>query len=98
MRHTTPAVLWRTIARYAPAGTRIYVTDLLRPPTPAAARRLVETHAAGEPAVLQRDFFNSLCAAFEPHEVRAQLHAAGLDELAVDRLGDRHLMVYGVRR
>jgi len=93
-----PAVLWQTIVAYAHAGTLVYVTDLLRPPTLAAARRLVETQAAGEPAVLQRDFFNSLCAAFEPHEVRAQLHAAGLDELAVDRLGDRHLVVHGVRR
>jgi len=93
-----PAVLWQTIARYAHAGTRVYVTDLYRPQTPDAARRLVDIHAAGEPAILQRDFFNSLCAAFEPHEVRAQLHAAGLGELAVDLLGDRHLAVHGVLR
>ena len=93
-----PAVLWETIAAYASAGTRIYVADLRRPPTTAVARRLVESYAAGEPEVLRRDFYHSLCAAFEPREVEAQLAAAGLAELAVAVISDRHLVVHGCKR
>jgi len=92
-----PAVLWETIAAYASAGTRIYVADLRRPPTTAVARQMVESYAAGEPDVLRRDFYHSLCAAFEPREVEAQLEAAGLAGLAVAVISDRHLVVHGVR-
>jgi len=93
-----PAVLWETIARHAQAGTRIYVVDLFRPQSTAAARRLVEDYTTNEPDILRRDFYNSLCAAFEPHEVEAQLVAAGLAGLAVDVISDRHLVVHGVTR
>jgi SAM-dependent methyltransferase len=93
-----PAVLWETIAAYASAGTWIYVADLRRPPTTAMARRMVESYAAGEPEVLRRDFYHSLCAAFEPREVEAQLEAAGLPELSVTVISDRHLVVHGCRR
>ena len=93
-----PAVLWETIAAYASAGTRIYVADLRRPPTTAVARQMVESYAAGEPEVLRRDFYHSLCAAFEPREVEAQLEAAGLPELAVAVISDRHLVVHGCKR
>lgn len=90
-----PHVLWETIRRYAGAGTKIYVVDLLRPENHAAARRLVETYAAGEPEILRRDFYNSLLAAFEPCEVEAQLAAAGLEGLSVAVISDRHLVVHG---
>ena len=93
-----PAVLWETIAAYASAGTRIYVADLRRPPTTAVARQMVESYAAGEPEVLRRDFYHSLCAAFEPREVEAHLEAAGLPELAVAVISDRHLVVHGCKR
>jgi SAM-dependent methyltransferase len=93
-----PAVLWETIAACASVGTRIYVVDLFRPETAAAALRLVDAYAAGEPEILRRDFFHSLCAAFEPREVEMQLEAAGLSELAVSVISDRHLVVQGSRR
>jgi SAM-dependent methyltransferase len=93
-----PAVLWETIAAHACAGMRIYVVDLFRPETAAAARRLVEAYAAGEPEILRRDFYHSLCAAFEPREVEAQLAQAGLTGLAVSVISDRHLVVHGVWR
>lgn len=93
-----PAVLWGTIKRYARAGTRIYVVDLFRPESDAAAQYLVEAYAANEPAILRRDFYNSLRAAFEPREVEAQLAAAGLHGLQVDVFSDRHLAVHGVMR
>lgn len=92
-----PAVLWQTVARHAHAGTRIYVVDLFRPQSTAAARRLVENYAADEPDILRRDFYNSLCAAFEPREIEAQLVEAGLAGLSVDVISDRHLVVHGVK-
>jgi hypothetical protein len=93
-----PAVLWQTIAEYADPGTHIYVVDLFRAQTVSEARRLVDAYAAGEPEILRRDFYHSLCAAFEPREVEAQLAAAGLDELSVSVISDRHLVVHGIRR
>jgi SAM-dependent methyltransferase len=93
-----PAVLWEAVAAYAGAGTWIYVADLVRPPTSAAAWRLVETYAAGEPEIVRRDFYHSLCAAFEPPEVEAQLTVARLAGLSVVRISDRHLIVYGIKR
>jgi len=91
-----PQVLWETVLRYAsPPRTKVYVVDLYRPQTAATARRLVNTYAGGEPDILRRDFYNSLCAAFEPREVEAQLAAAGLAGLVVDVISDRHMAVYG---
>lgn len=92
------AVLWELIARVAEPGAAIVVMDLTRPADEARARALVEEHSAGEAEVLRSDFFNSLRAAFTPDEVRAQLAAAGLAELAVERVSDRHLLVHGRRR
>jgi len=90
-----PLVLWETILRYASPGTKVYVVDLFRPETIAGAQRLVNEYASGEPDILRRDFYNSLCAAFEPREVQAQLATAGLAGLAVDVISDRHLAVHG---
>jgi SAM-dependent methyltransferase len=92
-----PAVLWDTVGAHACVGTYIYIVDLLRPQTRAEACRLVDAYAAGEPDVLRRDFYHSLCAAFEPAEIEAQLEAANLGELSVSVISDRHLAVYGVR-
>ena len=91
-----PQVLWETLLRYASPGTKVYVVDLFRPQTTAGARRLVDTCAHGEPEILRRDFYNSLCAAFELREVEAQLAAADLAGLVVDVISDRHLVVHGV--
>jgi hypothetical protein len=45
--------------------------------------------------VLRRDYALSLRAAFRADEVAAQLLAAGLQELTVRELCDRHLEVVG---
>ena len=91
-----PAVLWGAVARYARPRAPVFIMDLRRPASVEDARRLAATHAAGEPDVLQRDFLNSLCAAFTPEEVVEQLRLAGipLDVLAI---GDRHLVAQGYR-
>lgn len=90
-----PSVLWRTLREHAVAGARVLVMDLMRPEDEAAVGRLVDTYAGGEPEVLQRDFANSLRAAFTPDEVLGQLATAGLGDLSVWPASDRHLVVEG---
>jgi len=90
-----PLDLWRTIRRHAAPDARIFVMDLRRPASEAAARALVEEHAAGEPEVLRQDFFNSLRAAYTPDEVRAQLAAVGLEGMTIFEPTELHLIVHG---
>jgi ubiquinone/menaquinone biosynthesis C-methylase UbiE len=90
-----PEVLWQTVRRYGEDGAHILVMDLSRPQTPERAREIVEAYAGEEPAVLKTDFYNSLLAAFEPAEIRGQLDQAGLDNLDVAAVSDRHLAVWG---
>jgi SAM-dependent methyltransferase len=90
-----PAVLWRAVRELGAPGAPVLVMDLYRPETPGAAQEIVEAYAGGEPEVLKRDFYNSLCAAFTPGEVRRQLDDAGLGALAVSTVSDRHLLVQG---
>lgn len=90
-----PSVLWKEIVRLGRRGAAVYVMDLVRPASFEAAHRIVEASAAKEDAVLKRDFFNSLCAAFTIEEVLAQLRDASLD-LRVGRVTDRHMLIQGV--
>lgn len=91
-----PGALWQTIQRYSGPGTLVFVADLFRPASREKAKALVARHACGAPDILRRDFFNSLLAAFTPEEVRSQLRLAGLEQLAVEVISDRHLVVAGV--
>ena len=91
-----PQVLWSEIKRLVRTGGPILVVDLMRPTTVDDARRIVETYAGNERAILKTDFYNSLLAAFTVDEVRAQLRVAGLDgRLTVEPTSDRHLTVSG---
>ena len=90
-----PAVLWSAVSRWGRAGSHVFIMDLLRPGSEADARALVEQYAASEREVLQRDFFNSLRAAYEPSEVRAQLGELGLAHLVLEVVSDRHFIVWG---
>ena len=69
--------------------------DLRRPDTREQAGSLVQEYSGTEPEILQRDFFNSLLAAYRPEEVATQLERAGLSGLQVETVGDRHLVVHG---
>jgi SAM-dependent methyltransferase len=91
-----PQVLWQTIKAHGRPGCAVFVADLRRPATQAEAGRLVSSTSKDEPQILQRDFYNSLCAAFEPDEVRAQLAAAGLSQLVVTTHEPSHLTVHGL--
>jgi len=90
-----PSVLWKEIARLARPGVVVYVMDLVRPPTPEEAHRIVDRVAAREDPILREDFYNSLCAAFTVDELREQVAGAGLD-LEVRQASDRHALISGV--
>ncbi len=89
-----PMALWEGVRRHARPAAAVFVMDLVRPPSRAAAERLVAEHAAGEPEILRRDFFNSLLAAYRPEEVAVQLRQARLD-LAIEVVSDRHMLIFG---
>ena len=90
-----PQVLWRSLRQLGAPKALVVVRDLRRPRDQEALEALVECHAAGAPAVLRRDFALSLRAAFRADEVSEQLQTAGLQQLTVRELGDRHLEVVG---
>lgn len=90
-----PQGLWRLVRQYAAPGAPVFVTDLFRPDSADTARAFVSRYIPNEPPVQKRDFFNSLCAAFTPNEVREQLNEAGLGGLRVETVSDRHLIVWG---
>lgn len=89
-----PLVLWQEIRRLGTVGTAVFVMDLFRPATPQRAREIVENAADDEAPILKADFFNSLCAAFTPDEVTAQLREANLP-LRVETTSERHMAIYG---
>jgi ubiquinone/menaquinone biosynthesis C-methylase UbiE len=92
-----PQVLWDSVKQFAKAGAAVFIMDLRRCASREQAAALVRQYAAGEPEVLQQDFYNSLLAAFTAEEVRAQLAEAGLGHLQVEEEGDRHLVISGRR-
>jgi ubiquinone/menaquinone biosynthesis C-methylase UbiE len=89
-----PSVLWSEVKRLGRPGAAVHVMDLVRPESEAAAQAMVREGTGSEPPVLQRDFYNSLLAAFTLDEVRRQLRDAGL-ELRVARAGVRHMVITG---
>jgi ubiquinone/menaquinone biosynthesis C-methylase UbiE len=90
-----PHALWSEVRRLARPGAAVYVMDLIRPDSPLAAKEIVERVAAHEPPVLKEDFYNSLCAAFTPEEVRNQLRSAELP-LSVVQATERHMLIKGI--
>jgi ubiquinone/menaquinone biosynthesis C-methylase UbiE len=93
-----PEVFWSEVARLGREGAAVLVTDLHRPESVERAREIVEAYSSGEPEVLKRDFFHSLCAAFTLAEVEAQLREAGLGDLRCEMVSDRHWAVWGMLR
>ena len=91
-----PGELWTSVRACARPGARVLVMDLLRPQSESAAREIVANYAAGEPRVLQEDFYRSLCAAYRADEIADQLGAAGLAGFDVEQISDRHLLVSGL--
>jgi len=91
-----PSAFWDEVRRLGRPNARLLIMDLRRPRSARAARELVDAAAAGEPAILRRDFFNSLLAAFTLGEVDRQLGRAGLGHLRARIVSDRHWAVAGM--
>jgi 2-polyprenyl-3-methyl-5-hydroxy-6-metoxy-1,4-benzoquinol methylase len=89
-----PDVFWNCIKNLA-GESIVFIMDLMRPQTMQDVEGLVEVYAAEEPEILRRDFHHSLCAAFRPEEIKAQLTDARLETLEVEIVSDRHLNIYG---
>jgi len=90
-----PQTLWTSVQKFAAPGAAVFIMDLRRPATLEEARRLCDTYAGNEPPQLQRDYYNSLLAAFDPGEIAEQLAAANLNQLVVHAIGDRHVTISG---
>ena len=86
---------WSEVARLIRPGAAVFLRDLARPPSTEAARQIVDRYAGEESDLLQEEYYRSLLSAYTVEEVRAQLDAAGLASLAVERITDRHLDVFG---
>jgi ubiquinone/menaquinone biosynthesis C-methylase UbiE len=90
-----PMVLWSVIKGVAVPGAPVLVMDLLRPADIRQVDQFVMKYASDAPERLQRDFRNSLHAAYRVTEVEVQLQEAGLGHLRVSTVSDRHLIVAG---
>ena len=91
-----PLVLWQCIQQCAQPSAAVFVMDLSRPDSRDDAQHIIDTYAANEAPQLQEDFYNSLCAAYTPAEVRKQLDACQLQHLQVEKISDRHLLIHGI--
>ena len=90
-----PMVLWSEARRLGRPGAAIYVMDLMRPQSAQAARDIVQTVAGDELPILKDDFYASLCAAFTPEEVKAQVKRSRLP-LEVTQVSERHMVIKGL--
>tara|TARA_B100000749_G_scaffold205664_1_gene160860 strand:- start:102 stop:758 length:657 start_codon:yes stop_codon:yes gene_type:complete len=87
-----PMALWELI-KNAKGNPLVFIMDLMRPKNIQKIDELVHKYAGNEPEILQKDFKNSLKAAFTPEEVVLQLQDIGLDGLKVTVVSDRHIVV-----
>jgi ubiquinone/menaquinone biosynthesis C-methylase UbiE len=92
-----PSQFWREIARLIRPGGLIFVRDLFRPDSETEINHLVQQHAGRESPLLREEFRRSLAAAYTTDEVTHQLIEAGLNNLKVAKVTDRHLDVWGQR-
>ncbi len=91
-----PLQFWHKVRRAVKPGSPVLVMDLLRPDSPLAAQAIVDRYAAGAPAILRKDFYNSLLAAFTEDEVGTQLAQMNLTRLLIEVVDDRHWVVGGI--
>jgi len=87
-----PMLLWNAI-KNAKGKPSVFIMDLMRPENDDMVDTLADKYARNEPEVLQRDFHNSLKAAFTPEEVVLQLAPAGLEGFKVTVVSDRHMTI-----
>ena len=92
-----PDVMWQTIQQCEKPRAAIFIMDLLRPVSVENAQELLKKYATDASPIMQKDFYNSLLAAYSVEEIRQQLKNSGLDSLTIDIVSDRHVIVWGTR-
>jgi len=90
-----PSILWNTVKLCTKPGAPVFIMDLLRPDNVESAKGLLQRYAADASPLLQKDFFNSLLAAYSINEIKKQLDAAKLEHLYIDVVSDRHVLIWG---
>jgi 2-polyprenyl-3-methyl-5-hydroxy-6-metoxy-1,4-benzoquinol methylase len=90
-----PLKFWYAVTRLVKPGGCLLVMDLVRPESHEAAQAIVDRYASGEPPILRRDFYHSLCAAFTEDEVAAQLAEMNLTGVLIYVPDDRHWVAAG---
>lgn len=85
-----PLHLFQEIARVAAPHAAILVRDLMRPDSEAAAREIVERVSPEANDHQKQLFFESLRAALTVEEVAGLARRAGLDDLRIEAISDRH--------
>ena len=90
-----PLQFWYAIKTMAKPGAPVLVMDLIRPESIEEAQAIIDQYASQEPPQLQKDFYNSLLAAFTEDDVAAHLAELNLSRLLLDIPDDRHWIVEG---
>ena len=91
-----PFMLWDNIKKHAKPFAHIFVMDLIRPVDEQTVQFLSNEYAGNESDILQKDFKNSLRAAFTVKEIRQQLDKVSLENLQIEEISDRHMAIYGI--
>ena len=86
---------WAEVKRLCKQGGFVFIRDLARPASDEDARDIVKKYGGVGPELMQRDYYNSLLAAYTVSEVRAQLDAAGLEAIEATMVSDRHWDAFG---
>ena len=92
-----PAEAISEMVRVVRVGGRLFVRDLLRPPTHDEVERLVALHASSEPPENQQLLRQSLIAALTLDEVRDMVKVHGFAAESVQVTSDRHWTWTAVR-
>ncbi len=88
-------ILWQAIKKFVRQHGIIFVMDLIRPKDTQKALTIVKKYSGDEPKILQRDFYHSLLAAYRESEVKNYLRGTNLSHLTIERVTDRHFIVWG---
>ena len=93
----SPMALWETIKTYSKRGAPIMIMDIIRPGNKEEAGAIVEKYMGDESAILKKDFFSSLLAAYRVEEVREQLRQADLvSHLSIRMVSRIQMVVKGI--
>jgi ubiquinone/menaquinone biosynthesis C-methylase UbiE len=93
----SPMALWETIKTRSKRGAPIMIMDIIRPGSKEEAGAIVEKYMGNESAILKKDFFSSLLAAYRIEEVQEQLRQADLvNHLSIEMVSRIQMVVDGI--